>query len=408
MRPSRGGPETPEALALSGLINSGSFTPDKYGVGEEDLTHSVKEWRFCQNYQDKEGKAPSVALVRKHFPDYEHSDHATAAWACGILAEESLRVRMRVAMREATHLMQDDEVAEALMLLSTIRPARVVTKPPHSIWDEPEEEEDEVFKLPVPYKSLGRVAGGIGPGELWLIAARPGQGKTWTMCDYVARIMEAGHSVRYVSLEMPSRAISQRVRRALAAHDKTLLAKLDSTDRASRKEALETLQKEVSGSLKVIDPGHGRCTNAMVRDQLGQGDIVVVDHIGLMYNNAGVKGITDWRVLATISNLIKEDVLAADTPVLGAVQLNRMAESSSKKAPEAGTVGGTDALVQDADVLVTMKRLSKTVMVHSTEKIREAGEVSWYTRYDPAKGHFPEISYPEALERVANDEAMEP
>lgn len=398
------GPETPEALMISALLHDGLFEPEKFGLHERHLSCWNKLWRFGVEYQQKEGKAPPLNLVTAKFPDFEFTPEVGPRYAADQLHQAAASRDMRTRARTMLKALEDEDLSEAYEAMRGLTPPRSIAKPAVSIWDQSENDQFEVSKIPLAYQTLGRASGGIGPGEVWYIGGRPGVGKTWTVCAYVAAAVKQAYNVRYLSLEMPSKAIIKRVRRILAAPDSKLLAQLDSPDWTEHKKAVDALKERIEGTFAAIDPSHGRGTNAAVREQMNEGDLVVVDHVGLMYTPEGQRAIHDWRAQAWISNQLKEDTLSSGIPILGAVQLNRAAESSSEKAPGADKVGGSDALVQDADVVVTMKRLSKSVMVHSAEKVREGAGVGWFSRFDPEKARFEEITRDQGIELQAMDD----
>jgi len=265
------------------------------------------------------------------------------------------------------------------------------------------EETIDPTKIEVPYPSLGRATGGIGRGELWYSAGRPGVGKTFTLCHYASKAIQAGSSVGYLSMEMPSRVISKRIMRDLASGDPKLLAQLTSGG-LDRQKALAKLRNMTPGSITILDPSHGRGTSALVREMLAEYDLVIIDHVGLMSTSDGRRAIDDWRAMAQISNQLKEDALASDRAILGAAQLNRDAESESLKAPKASTLSQSKALEEDGDVVVTMKHQSTRVMIQAASKVREGAPATWLSLFDPANALFHEINTAEAIKLRLQDE----
>jgi replicative DNA helicase len=400
----KAGPEAPESLVISALLESGRFTPEKYHLTVDDLTCWKQMWHFCVDYQNRSGSAPPPQLIAQRFPEFEPLSGINPGWAAQQLHKAATARRMRATIGQVISLLNENEVDEAYAKISELNRPRSSAKDPISIWAPPPEETDDPLRLQVPYQTLGRATGGVGAGELWYIAARPGEGKTMTLCDYVGNMLKQGVHVRYISLEMPGKTINKRVRRCMANTKELKL--LDSDSRTDVLAGIESLRKRIPGRLEVIDPSHGRATSLLVREQMEYGDIVVIDHVGLMSTGDGRKAIDDWRAMAMISNQLIEDKLATGIPVLAAAQLNRTAESTSERAPKASSLSQSDALNQDGDVVVTMKRLSKTVMVHSAEKVREGEGVKWYSRFDVKRANFAEITRDQAAEYQAQDDDL--
>lgn len=303
--------------------------------------------------------------------------------------------------------LREGDLAGAFDAIEHVERPRGFTREPADIFDHALlEDRFSQGHIEVPFPTLQRLTnGGIGAGELWYWAARFGQGKTHSLTGIAARAAEVGCHVGIASLEMPAGEIATRVLRRIAGKDAVLLGKLDSEDILERKKAQDELLERTAGTIRVFDPSYGTInTTAHISSMCQDYDLVLGDHVGLMRNHEGKRAIDDWRVLAQISNVLREITLESSTPVAFAAQVNREGENpGSAKAPKANHLAGSDALGQDADVVVTQKKLSKRVAVYSAEKVRNGPVGHWYTRFDPAKGRFEEIDYDTALEIMAVD-----
>lgn len=411
LRPSRtdadgGGPESPEALVISALLEEGEFDPRRWKIDDDDLACFQPLWRFCMDHQQRAGRAPSFDLVQRKFPEFELTPDVDIVWAATKLREASANRKLRQRMQNALALLAEDDLEGAYgaldgFLVPVSQKRQAVDAFDHAL----QEEDFAVTKIDVPWPALGRVTGGIGPGEFWVGAARPEQGKTRTATGgYVPEAMRSGFNVTYFSLEMPAYQIVQQVNRALAHRDKHLLAQLDSTSREERKEALDTLRERVPGSLGVFDPSHGRCEPRDIRDALVDADLVVIDHLGLM-TLGGKASISDWRIAGEISNKVKEECLRSSNRVLGLSQINRNGDTTSpNRVPRLSELTGTDAIGQDADVVITMNRFSDSVMLYSSEKNRIGKHAMWYSRFQPDKADFAQITRSQAEQLEVEDE----
>lgn len=400
------GPESAESLLISALLYEGTFVPEKYRVTIEDLSCWLQLWHFCVEHQQRTGAAPSIELVKRRFPEFEPTPGIKAQWAAAMLHKEAAGRRIRVGMREAIMHLDQGDVTEAYGVIRGLPPLKTARKPVQdgfTAWDD-QAAEDE--RLEVPYPSLGRATGGIGKGELWYSAGRPGVGKTFTVCHYAAKALQTGASVVYVSLEMPSRVISKRIMRDLASKEPAILKLLDD-EGLNRQKGLAKVRNLTPGRLSIIDPSHGRATSLLMRELMEEHDLVIIDHVGLMSTADGRRAIDDWRAMATISNQLKEDVLATDHSVLAAAQLNRDAESDAPRAPKASTLSQSKALEEDGDVVITQKRLSPRVMIQAAVKVREGPPAGWHSIFDPVKALFHEITPAQAQDLISADDDRE-
>lgn len=401
-----GPPESPEALFISALIEDGHFDPVKWKISDEDLACFQPLFRFCCDHQSRSGRGPTPSLIKRKFPYFDITPDVDPLWAATKLREASASRALRERMLAAAERLREEDLNGAYEALEGFMVPVGQRRNPKDAFDYALEiEESDEHKLAVPWQSLGRVTGGIAPSEVWLIGARQNQGKTTIAAGcYAAQAVKDGNKVIYFSMEMPARQIIRKVNMSLAAHDKKLFANLTSDEIGKRREALGVLKERTAGSFGVYDPSDGPVDPVAIRDALCECDLVIVDHMGLM--KLGKRAaITDWRVYAEISNKVKEEALRSTSRVLGLVQINRAGESSSPlRVPKLSELGGTDALGQDADVVVNMNRFSDSVMLHSTEKVRLGPTARFYTEYLPAKGSFKEIKRDKATELAMNDE----
>lgn len=396
-------PETPEALMISAMLDRGEFLPTKYHLTTDHLECWEKLWRFAETYQAQAGHAPGLDLVSLQFPDFVFTPNVDPTWASHQLHRAHGSRTLRRTMKKALRHLEQDEVEQAYEQLAGVERPRVARRAPVSVWDHAGVEQDfAVTKIPTPYPTLQRVTGGIGPEDLWFIASRPSEGKTFTLCLQTATAMEQGLNVGYLSLEMPARVINKRIRRILATPAERKL--LDSLSPADAKKGLDQLRDRITGTVHVVDPSHGKFTSPVVREALEEYDLVLLDHAGLMHTADGRRAIDDWRAMATISNDLRADVLGAGTPLVAGVQINRTAETSGRSAPKLTQLSQSDALGQDADVVLTFRALSERVRVWSSEKNREGAKAKWWTLFDAKNATFKELSQDAAYEQVAEDE----
>ena len=400
--------ESPEALLISAFLEEGSFEPDRHHIRSSDIEAWRKLWDFCMDYQDKAGVAPPMSLVAGRHPEFTLIPDVSTAYAADQVRQASDSRAMRLQGAAMVAALKEEDLAGAYAAIEKIERPRGFAKPPVDIFDHATMgEQFATGMIEVPYPSLQHATrGGIGMGELWYLAARLGQGKTWELAGYAARAASTGVKVGIASLEMPAADVALRVLKRLCGRtDTSVVEALDSQDPIARKQAQDYLLERTPGAIGVYDPSHGRInTLGHIHQMCLEYDLVVLDHVGLMQSDEGRRAVDDWRVMALISNTIREITLSSGTPVLAAAQINREGENlSSARPPKASNLAQSDALGQDADVVVTFKRLSQRTMVQSAEKVRNGPGGRWYTRFEPKKGRFEEIDFETALDLQAVD-----
>ena len=197
------GPQGPEGLFISALLASGEFIPAKYHIDDEDVAAWTGLWTFCREYQSTAGVSPPAHLVKARFPDFHLTPKVDPTWAAFNLSQEAASRRLRFSIADTLKLLGQDDVPGAYAKIEALRRPRSLFKEPDDPFDHSVMASDfDITRIEVPYPSLGRATGGIGPGEYWLFAARLGHGKTWVLTKFTALAAMTGYHVGYASLEM--------------------------------------------------------------------------------------------------------------------------------------------------------------------------------------------------------------
>jgi len=302
------------------------------------------------------------------------------------------------AVKSAATSVAEGDIDEAILAMSSFAPPAPIQPLRNTLIDPAmlADYDERIDALAVPWASLQRVTGGIRRGDLWYVAARLGQGKSWSLGCFVRDAVLAGRKVLFYSLEMSERQVLTRMHVLLgsalglgvdhvAMRDKTF-------DLVAYKRVLDQIRERVPGELYVHDSSKGRVSPANIVAQGKEADLVVVDYAGLMSSPSGGRAIDDWRAMASISNMLKEVAVSADLRILAAAQINRDGDVPGWRPPKVKNLAQSDALGQDGDVVLTHKQYSPSTMVYGIEKNRhgEGGQV-FFTRFNPNQGQFAEI-----------------
>ena len=201
---------------------------------------------------------------------------------------------------------------------------------------------------------------GLNPGELVLVASRPGMGKTSIALNIALHAAKhTGKAVAVFSLEMSreqlvirllsgqSHVNSQKLLRGtLSTEDWRLVVSAAGIISTTR------LMIDDNPSLSVADM-NAECRR--VRD-LG---LVVVDYLQLMQSAGGKKtssGENRQNIVADISRAMKIMAKELGVPVLCLSQLSRAAEGRPNKRPMLSDLRESGAIEQDADVVIGLYR----------------------------------------------------
>lgn len=199
--------------------------------------------------------------------------------------------------------------------------------------------------------------GGLRPGELVIVGARPSMGKT-ALGLTVGVHLALERPVAFLSMEMSKTEVNDRLT-AMLGH-----VSMSSVKRPRRGEGLhwgrvlEGVEKAKTLRLHVSDQGglninqvRSKARNA--KRQFGL-EVLVVDYIGLM---TGLDAKANRNAqLGEISRGLKNLAKELQVCVLCLAQLNRKAEERADQMPQMSDLRDSGEIEQDADVILFIKR----------------------------------------------------
>jgi replicative DNA helicase len=207
--------------------------------------------------------------------------------------------------------------------------------------------------IPVGFRYIDTVTGGAQPGDSWVIAGRPGTGKTYVMCRAAMEAYNAGRRVLFVSMEMP--------RLQIAVRNAALGAVLSSTHiRLGRMSefALAELNRYVhEQQTNGRDPEsfvlyEGRLNvsvdDVMLKVREYRPDVLFVDGAYMLRPSGKSFGSkANWEVAMQVMLDLKQLAMNENIPVISSYQFNR---GGDKKGIEG--LAYTDAVGQLASVVL--------------------------------------------------------
>lgn len=208
---------------------------------------------------------------------------------------------------------------------------------------------------PTGFSDLDKVLVGMGPGDLILVGARPGMGKTSFTMNVATKVAQySKKAVCVFSLEMSAEQLASRMLSSEALVDSYALrsGNLSNDDW----EKLARASSMLSECEILIDDTAGMTVAGMkakLRRVKNLG-LVVIDYLQLMQSDRRI----DSRVneVAEISRNLK--LLAKDlrVPIITCAQLSRGPESRTDKRPMLSDLRDSGAIEQDADVVMFLYR----------------------------------------------------
>jgi len=216
----------------------------------------------------------------------------------------------------------------------------------------------EIAGIPSGFLDLDKMILGLRPGQLVVLAARPGVGKTsFAMGLAVNAAKATGLPVAIFSLEMLAPELSMRVLSSEASVDSVRLKtkNLLDTDMRNIAKSLQDLSKlplyiNDSADINLIDI-KSQCRKIKAESGLG---MIMIDYLQLMQGNYRIS--SREQQISEISRGLKNLAKELECPIIALSQLNRAVESRPDKRPLISDLRESGSIEQDADIVLLIYR----------------------------------------------------
>ena len=212
--------------------------------------------------------------------------------------------------------------------------------------------------VPTGFADLDELTGGLHPGQMIILAARPGQGKSTLALDLCrSASIRHGLASAFFSLEMSQLEITMRL---LSAEASVPLAHIRSGRMSDADwERVGARMGEISAAPMYIDDSPNltimqiRAKARRLKQRHGL-QLLVIDYIQLMTSG---KRVESRQVeVSEFSRQIKLLAKELEIPVVALSQLNRGPEQRTDKKPMLSDLRESGSLEQDADLVILLNR----------------------------------------------------
>lgn len=213
---------------------------------------------------------------------------------------------------------------------------------------------DKFAGLPTPFPKLTwTLSGGMRNGEVYVIGANQGAGKTSLALQFALASLKQGFGVLVFSMEMGWRAIFQRLCSIEAHVD---LAAFREAQRQHRECAEDRLQLsratgEISAWRLLVSTKPAITPDFIVAEterlaKRSAVDLVIVDHMQLCGADQGTRG--DYEKFTSISRAMKQTAVEMDIPLLLNSQTSRANARERRDELDVSDLRGSGAIEEDA------------------------------------------------------------
>lgn len=206
---------------------------------------------------------------------------------------------------------------------------------------------------------LDDLIGGLCPGDLTIIAGRPGHGKSslaLTIADTLAR---GGQTVAYFTLEMRRDELAQRLVAMRSGVSASTQRQQSYTDHEIA--AVYGALGDIAGLPLALYDQRGvsiadlRARAVRYAQAVGGLALIVVDYLTLVEAHIG-RGMNRAQAVGEISRGLKRLAGEADCPVVALAQLNRAIDGRTDNEPELSDLRESGDIEADADQVIFVVR----------------------------------------------------
>ena len=241
--------------------------------------------------------------------------------------------------------------------------------------------EGGIVGAPTGISGLDDLLGGLHPGELIVVGARPGQGKTALGLGIAVHAAQTGHAVLFVSLEMTARLLGQR---AIAMRTGTRAPARRRGRLSPDQWHSATVASQALDGLPLIidDAPAGYTTQGLIAAARRQHakrplGLVIVDYLQQVLPSASAARRNRVDEVTEISGGLKRLAKLLNVPVVALAQLSRALEARENKRPSLADLRDSGSIEQDADVIVFIHREIEYLRRRQPDASDEAALGAW-------------------------------
>lgn len=255
----------------------------------------------------------------------------------------------------------NDTISDLLTNLERLQQSRDVTS--KTLAQIVKENEGNYFKddvgesnVKTGFYKIDDAMGGLEPGDVTVVAARPGCGKSAFATQIVENVAKQGGKVGYFNLEMRESQIyerfishSQEIELTRLKRAKTFLG--DEQDHFTKKNReIEKYNVTVVSNCFTVRKIKAECRHQNY-------DLIVIDYMQLIEGDK--KHGSRNEEVGAISREIKKLAMELNVHIIVLSQLNRASESRQDKEPTASELRESGAIEQDASNIIMIWDLTK-------------------------------------------------
>lgn len=206
------------------------------------------------------------------------------------------------------------------------------------------------------FYKLDDCLGGLEGGDVTVIGARPGVGKSALVTQIIGNMAKSGYRVGYFNLEMNESQVYERFVSRLAELSLTRVRRAKSF-LGGEEEAFNKANEEMSDYDVIISTGSKAISEIRVESRHQNFDVIIIDYLQLI--RADRRFANRASEVGDISKAIKALAMELHVPIILLSQLNRVSEAKETKEPTMAELRESGDIEQDASNVILMWNVSE-------------------------------------------------
>ncbi len=215
------------------------------------------------------------------------------------------------------------------------------------------------------YVKFDRMTNGLHGGELIVLAARPGVGKSTMAMNIVENVAKQGKTVAVYSLEMSNQQLVERMLSSMSTVPLKFIKNGQLPNAESDIARLQAAQNTICSTMQLFGNDYANIRPSEISSQCRRLkaqhglDLIVIDYIQLMNSDAKDSNQGRQQEVAAITRALKLIAKELNVPVIALSQLKREAEIRNIKGEKGGSsepvlsdLRESGAIEQDADIVL--------------------------------------------------------
>ena len=209
-------------------------------------------------------------------------------------------------------------------------------------------------KLYTGFSKLDEITGGLEGGDVIVIGARPGVGKSAFTSQIILEMAKAGKRIGFYNLEMSEKQVYER----LLSNQSGI--RLNRIRRAiqflgDEKERFESANQTLGKMDILISSGTKSVSEIRNECRYQELDCIIIDYLQLV--RADTRYQSRASEVGAISKAIKALAMELNVPIIALSQLNRTSEMRETKEPTMGELREAGDIEQDASIIILLWNL---------------------------------------------------